>query len=197
MPDNDTARLIYLVILLAAVGGGLFFRRDILAKEHLRNAGIWVLVVLVLAAAYVVRDEIGAELRPAAARSTEAGVVELRRSSNGHFLADADVVSARGEGRVRFLVDTGASAIALSPDDARRIGIDVEGLRFTQQVSTANGTTAVAPIRLNEVRIGDIRARNVRAFVHRDGLDGSLLGLSFLNRLDSYAVEGDRLILRD
>ncbi|MEL6364043.1 MAG: TIGR02281 family clan AA aspartic protease [Pseudomonadota bacterium] len=197
MTGDDTARLIYLVILLGAVAGGVFFRRDILARENLRNAGIWGLVVLVLLTAYVVRDDIAAELRPSAARATESGAYEIRRSANGQFLVDAEVRSARGEARVNFLVDTGASSVALSAADARRMGIEVSRLNYSLQVMTANGTTLVAPVRLEEIRIGDIAARNIAATVHRDGLDQSLLGMSFLNRLERYSVSRDTLILAD
>jgi aspartyl protease family protein len=95
-----------------------------------------------------------------------------------------------------MLVDTGASTIALSVDDATRIGIDVGALEFTTFVSTANGTAVAAKVRLKEVRLGSIVRRDVRATVTRN-LDGSLLGLSFLDQLSSYATQSDQLILKD
>jgi aspartyl protease family protein len=95
-----------------------------------------------------------------------------------------------------MLVDTGATMIALDPADATRAGINVDALSFDSVVSTANGPAAAAGVRLSEVRVGSIVRKDVRASVSR-GLTGSLLGLSFLDRLSKYSSEADQLVLQD
>lgn len=129
----------------------------------------------------------------AASQTGEApGAVELRRRSDGHFAANA-LVNGRP---VRFLVDTGATSVALTLADAKRAGVDVDALRYTVRHSTANGTNWGAPVRLERIAVGDVEVRNVRASVLQEGLDTSLLGMSFLNRLESYEVRGGVMVLR-
>ena len=97
---------------------------------------------------------------------------------------------------VDFVFDTGASAVTLTQDDARAAGIDPSTLSYTVPVSTANGQSTFALTTLDELRIGSLRLDDVRAFVARpDVLETSLLGLSALDRLKGWRVEGDRLIL--
>ena len=98
--------------------------------------------------------------------------------------------------RVTFLFDTGASAVVLTAADARRAGIAASGLDFDVPVTTANGSALAAEVRLDQIAVGPIVMRNVAALVARPGaLDESLLGMSFLERLKSYTVERDRLVM--
>ncbi len=94
-----------------------------------------------------------------------------------------------------FLVDTGATDVVLSVTDARRLGIDPDELSFTRLYDTANGTVSGAPVRLGEVSLGGVRVTAVRATVTDGGLNQSLLGLSFLNRLSGFEVRGGVLTL--
>ncbi|GAB4520862.1 MAG: TIGR02281 family clan AA aspartic protease [Parvularculaceae bacterium] len=197
--EGDRMRFVYLVALLAFVAAGGVGARRIFTGEAARNAAIWLAIGAGLLIAYSFRHEVsviagrvGGELAPASAVSIAPGAVELRRADGGHFIADAEV---NGQ-RVRFLVDTGATGVALAPADARRLGFDLDALRFNQPVSTANGRTFVARTNLGEISIGDITVRDVPATIHRDGLDTSLLGMSFLNRLDGFEVSRDRMVLR-
>jgi aspartyl protease family protein len=120
------------------------------------------------------------------------GELTLKADSRGHYL-----VSARVNGRpVRFLVDTGASHLVLSADDAGRLGFRVGERDFTEIYSTPGGTVRAAPVMLNEVRIGDLVVRDVRASVSRQPMDVSLLGASFLARLRGYEVSRGRMTLR-
>ncbi len=96
-----------------------------------------------------------------------------------------------------LLVDTGASTVVLKPADAERAGIDTAALSFTTPVSTANGTTFAAPVRLKSVSVGPLEVRDVEALVAQPGaLSENLLGMSFLKRLRSYEFSGDFLTLR-
>jgi aspartyl protease family protein len=119
--------------------------------------------------------------------------VMLVADPSGHFLLTSTV---DGVG-VRMVVDTGASIVSLSQEDAHRAGINLEPSKFTAKVLTANGVILAAPVMLKEIAIGDISVRNVAAVVMpKQTLQVSLLGMSFLSRLSSYEVTGSRLILR-
>lgn len=114
-----------------------------------------------------------------AAAATGAGQVTLKADSRGHFIADGSINGSS----VRFLVDTGASKIALSAPEARRLGISyLSAPRGLAQ--TANGSTVAYAVKLDTVRVGDITLSNVDAVViDGAGLNVVLLGMSFLNRM--------------
>lgn len=101
----------------------------------------------------------------------------------GHFLLDGVVNGAP----VRFMVDTGASAVVLTMADAAAAGFSRGNLAFTVGVSTANGHARAAPIKLREVRLGQLAINDVQAMV-AENLEGSLLGMSFLKRLDGFEM---------
>ncbi len=117
--------------------------------------------------------------------------VVLTKGRNGHFEVDARVDGRR----IAFLVDTGASHIALRESEANRLGIYPRPSDFTVRVSTANGMTRAAPVMLRTVEVGDILARDVQAIVHPDkGLGVNLLGMSFLSRV-RWTHEHGKLVL--
>ncbi len=126
-----------------------------------------------------------------AASSPITNQITLRPGRNGHFFVTAEI---RGV-EVEFMVDTGASHIALTSEDAERIGLNPENLAYNAVTQTANGTTPVALITLDDVSIGQIEVRDVPAIVTRAPMGISLLGMSFLGRLDGYQVENGNLIL--
>ncbi|MDH3240202.1 MAG: TIGR02281 family clan AA aspartic protease [Alphaproteobacteria bacterium] len=123
---------------------------------------------------------------------SEASEIEIEMAPDGHFYADVQVNGTA----IRFLIDTGATNVALTPDDARKVGLNVDDLKFTRRVRTANGVTLSAPVVLDEISIGLLTVRKVRGGVNKGKLDTSLLGLAFLRRLRGYEVVGDRLLLR-
>jgi aspartyl protease family protein len=121
------------------------------------------------------------------------GAVALTADGTGHFSATPSVNGTR----VAMLVDTGASVVVLSEEDAGRAGLRPLPADFTARMTTANGTTFGAPVVLREVRLGDIVLRDVKAVVlPRDRLNGSLLGMSFLSRLSGFEIVKDRLLLK-
>ncbi len=197
--ELDQVRLVYLVLLLVLVSSSVLAGRRLRLRGVAKAAGLWALIIAVLALGYAFRGELGAigarvagEFLPH--RGTTLGENEVRfpASADGHFRVEALV---DGE-RVRFLVDTGASGIVLSPADARRIGFDPAGLRFTGFAETANGTVRTAAVRLGSIEIGPIRVDDLPATVNQAEMRGSLLGMSFLERLHSYEVRDGALILR-
>lgn len=122
----------------------------------------------------------------------ERGPVVLEADASGHYLVDGSV-----DGRpVRFVVDTGATRVALSAETARRIGLSVDRSAFTALTRTANGTVSAAPVRLGEVRVGGVRIADVDALVMPEGALGvDLLGMSFLSRLGGIRVSGRQMVL--
>lgn len=195
----DWAQLVKLSAILLVVSSGFLFLRRVPLRETLRNAAIWAAIALVLLIGYSYREDfaqVGArltgELLPSQARQVGEGAVEVRAGRDGHFTVTAEV---NGQ-PVDFLVDTGASDIVLSPQDARRLGYDPARLSFTRQYQTANGVGRGAPVRLEYVAVGPLVFNDLPASVNEAPMGQSLLGMTFLRRLDSYEVQRDRLILR-
>jgi aspartyl protease family protein len=113
------------------------------------------------------------------------------KAPDGHYWAFADVDGAR----IRFLVDTGSSAVALTEKDAARIGLDVRKLTYDHPVATAGGGQEAASVVLDHVAIDGARVERVKALVMRRGLPASLLGMSFLGRLSGFSAGPTDLIL--
>ena len=132
--------------------------------------------------------------QPAVAESAPASgkVAQITKAADGHYWAQADV-----DGHwVKFLVDTGASAVALTGDDARRLGIDMTTLEYDRPVVTANGSTKAASVTLDYIVVAGARVEDVKAMVVPEGLQTSLLGMSFLGRLSRFEASKTALILR-
>jgi aspartyl protease family protein len=159
----------------------------------------WALLLIALTGVYAYRFEaseifgrITGELFPSEPQVGRGGEVIINRRFSGEFAIGGRVNNAR----VTFLFDTGASAVVLTADDARRAGVEASRLVFDVPVATANGAAMAAETRLDQIAVGPIVMRNVPALVARRGaLDESLLGMSFLERLKSYTVERDRLVM--
>lgn len=119
---------------------------------------------------------------------------ELKSGQNGHF-----VVTAQINGRsVKVLVDTGASAVALSYENAQDLGLHPSSLTFDVPVSTANGVTQAARVLLSKIEIDGVRVSDVEGMVLPEGaMNGALLGMSFLGKLSSFKVEDGVLYLKN
>ena len=126
---------------------------------------------------------------PVASRPTPA---QVTKAADGHYWATADVNGSA----VRFLVDTGATAVALTANDARRLGLDLSKLEYGVPVTTADGKTMAAQVKLRSVTIAGARVENVDALVLQTGLETSLLGMSYLGRLSSFEATRTALILK-
>jgi aspartyl protease family protein len=137
------------------------------------------------------RSNRDAQLMPTVARGR---TVEIRAGAYGHHYASVEI-----NGRsVHAMVDTGASIVALTWDDAERAGLFIRDSDYTQRVNTANGLARIAPVMLDRVSIGDITVRNVPAAVSEPGkLSTSLLGMSFLSRLQRVDMRSGVLVLQE
>lgn len=124
--------------------------------------------------------------------STTGRNVRIKSGRGGHFY-----VQVRMNNRpVKVLVDTGATMVAINETTARKIGIRLKASDFKHNVRTANGITKMAAATIREIRIGNIRVKNVRAGVSRDkSLSTTLLGMSFLNQLRRFEISGNTLLL--
>ena len=111
-------------------------------------------------------------------------------NEQGHVILEAAVNGAP----MRLLVDTGASLVTLTPEDAHSAGIAPGELVFNHRVSTANGSARMAPVTLREIRIGQLSIYDVPAAV-LENLNISLLGMSFLSRLQSYEMRDGKLTI--
>jgi aspartyl protease family protein len=128
------------------------------------------------------------------AATEKPGAITLPASRNGHFVTDVEINGSN----INVMVDTGASLVALSYNDASRAGIFVGPSDFTYTAQTANGITRVAPVTISQIRIGDIILRNVKGVVSQRGdSDLTLLGMSFLGRLSRVEMRGDSLVLEE
>ena len=118
----------------------------------------------------------------------------LKAGQNGHFIVKAEI-----NGRdVRVMVDTGASAVALSYEDAKDVGLRPGSLDYNVPVSTANGVVKAAGVNLDKIEIDGVRVTDVQGLVMPEGvMRGSLLGMSFLGKLKSFKVEDGVLYLKN
>ncbi|MEQ8228627.1 MAG: TIGR02281 family clan AA aspartic protease [Rhodospirillales bacterium] len=195
---GDQIQLTHALLVVAVIGGAAIAHGRFKVGQALRHAAIWVAVGALLLLGYSFRGEFMAlgdrmvgELLPHRAAQGPGGSVTIRAGDHGHFVAEARVNGVA----IRFLVDTGASEVVLSPRDAERLGFDLDKLAFNRTYQTANGTVTGAPVRLEEIRIGSITVKDVRASVNGAEMKRSLLGMSYLGRLGGYRVEDDRLTL--
>ena len=191
MDEFDTAHLIYLIMLgCAVVFWFVASNRDKLGTV-VQQALIWGLIFIGVIAAIGLWDDIRSTVLPSQSVSG-AGRIELPRHPDGHYYLTATV---NGEA-VEFVVDTGATDIVLTREDARNAGLNPDDLAYSGTALTANGVVATAPVRLETVEIGPIRDTDIRAVVNGGELDQSLLGMSYLQRYSSVEITNGTLVLR-
>lgn len=190
MNDDGYARLIYLGILLAAiVGWGLAEYRGRLGQA-LRVWLAWGMIFIGLMAGYGLWNDVK---NSSSVRQTigDTGELIVPRSRDGHYYLTLTINGAD----VRFVVDTGATNMVLSPHDAETVGLLRENLNFMHQAETANGTVDIARTRLDSVVLGPFADRDVTAWVNGAAMEGSLLGMDYLGMFE-IQIAGDRMVLR-
>lgn len=191
MTGTDYGHLTYLVLLGAAVVFWFFTNHRQSFGKTLQQAMAWVLIFLGMIAAVAMWDDIRSVARPVEAVMSDADRIEIPRSVDGHYRL---VLGVNGT-PVEFVVDTGATDMVLSLEDAKRVGFDIDALPFVGRALTANGEVKTAPVILSEVTIGDHTDRRVPARVNGGDLFQSLLGMTYLQRFDQITITGGRLIL--
>jgi len=195
---DDFGSLAYKLAILVFLGAAVLTMFRERFTQTITAALLWVVVGLVLVIGYSYRFELGnvadrvmAELIPGHVIS-HGRTVEVARTNSGDF-----DISARVNGvHVPMVLDTGASSVVLTQQDAKAIGLPLEVLNYTVSIDTANGRTRAAQVTLDRLAVGGLEERSVEALIVQPGqLRTSLLGMSFLNRLQSWQVSGDRLIM--
>jgi aspartyl protease family protein len=189
-----------LKLMAVIFAGGLVLTlfRERLSKA-LEAMLFWAVVGLLLVVGYSYRfelhdvgDRVVAELMPGHV-SGHGRRVEVVRGHGGDFAVGVHINGAK----VPMVLDTGASSVVLTHEAAKAAGLPLEVLDYTVNVDTANGRTRAAPVTLDRLAVGGLIERSVPALVVQPGqLKNNLLGMTFLNRLESWEVRGDRLSMR-
>lgn len=196
---HDVGSLALKLALLIFVGGLVL----VLFRERLSAALeailFWAVIGLLLVVGYSYRlelrdvvDRVMAELVPGHVAGHGRNV-EVVRGHSGEFALAAHINGAR----IAMVLDTGASSVVLTQEAAKAAGLPLEVLNYTVNVDTANGRTRAAAVTLDRLAVGGLTERAVPALVAQPGqLKNNLLGMSFLNRLQSWEVRGDKLRMR-
>jgi aspartyl protease family protein len=196
---DELVSLVYKGAVLVLIGGAVLavFRQSF--TQAFTSALLWVVFALVLVLAYTYRyelrdvaDRVMVELVPGHT-STHGRTVELARANNGDF----QIITHVNGVRVPMVLDTGASSVVLTHEAAKAAGLPLELVKYTVNVDTANGRTLAASVTLDRIAIGGIVERSIPALIAQPGqLKMSLLGMSFLNRLQSWEVRGNKVLMR-
>lgn len=188
LSGDDTARLIYLGLLLAALAGWVLVEYRKRMGQALRTALAWGMIFVGLMAGYGLWSDIRRDILPQ--QSESGGQIVLPQAQDGHYYPRLTI---QGQ-TVTFMADTGASSVVLSPADARALGIDVAGLVFLGQATTANGVVRTATVTLHDVSLGPFHDDSVTAQVNEAEMDVSLLGMDYLRRF-SVTMAGEEMML--
>lgn len=196
---DDRADLFYQLGVVVLVSTALLRGLRGSIGQHLKYVAIWAGIIAVLALGYAYRAELAEvpqRLKLAFNVGTPVAVGErtlvVPQGDDGAYVVDGLV---NGQ-RVRFMVDTGASETVLSPDDARRVGIPVDALTYGYEAETANGKGYSAAYDATSLAVGPIKLEGFRVMVNKAPMSGSLLGMSFLKRLDAFEFRDRRMILK-
>lgn len=189
MTEDMMARLTYLGLLLLALGAWVMVEYRGRLGAALRAGMAWALIFVAMLAGHGLWRDIREELAPAQA-VVQDGRIEVPRARDGHFYLTLDIDGTS----VRFLADTGATSVVLSQVDARRLGIDPEGLAYLGEAVTANGPVRTARVRLGQVTLGPFAEAGLGAWVNDGPMEMSLLGMDFLRRF-RIEIAGDRMLL--
>lgn len=196
---HDVGSLMLKLALVAFAGGLVFAMLSERLSKALEAMLFWAVIGLLLVVGYSYRfelrdvaDRVIAELMPGHVAGHGRNV-EVVRGRSGDFAVSAHINGAR----VAMVLDTGASSVVLTQEAAKAAGLPIEVLNYTVNVDTANGRTRAAPVTLDRLAVGGLIERAVPALVVQQGqLKNNLLGMTFLNRLDSWEVRGDKLRMR-
>ncbi|UWQ02794.1 TIGR02281 family clan AA aspartic protease [Aliiroseovarius crassostreae] len=191
MTADDIGRLAYLALLLSAVAGYFISENRFNLGQTLRHALIWVFIFIGAMAGVGLWNDIRNDISPKQSFIETSGQVVLPRAFDGHFY-----IQLKMNGQpIDFIVDTGASNVVLTKEDAERAGVDPSSLRYFGRALTANGTTRTAPANIARVELEGITDYGVEVWVNEGEMPQSLLGNSYLQRFDKIEIRRDQLVL--
>lgn len=191
MTADQTASFIYLVLLGTMIASYFFVSRRQSLGRSVRHAALWGLIFIGVIVGYGLWGDLRSTVIPRQTVFEEQGRIEVPLGNDGHYHM---VLELNGT-PVRFVVDTGASDIVLTREDAQRVGLPVDELAFVGVANTANGQVNTARVRLDEVALGGFVDTRVPALVNSGEMEGSLLGMSYLNRFAQVSLGGGKLVL--
>ena len=191
MTGEQIGTLTYLLLLGAVIAGWHFVAHRRAMGKLAQQAAIWIFIFLGAIVAAGLWSDIRDTVAPRQAVMQDGKQIVVPMQHDGHFYLTLEVNGTP----VRFVVDTGASEIVLSAEDAARIGLASEALVFSGRAMTANGTVDTAPVSLDTVALGGVVDQRVRAVVNSGELPESLLGMSYLRRFSRIEIAGGQLVL--
>ena len=190
MSSMDFGNLAYLVLLGAVLVFWFFVQNRQSLNKTLQQGALWGLIFLGTIAAVGLWGDIRQTVTPQQ-MVVDATHVEVPRGPDGHYYLTLEINSEP----VRFVVDTGATGMVLTLNDAERVGLTEDDMIFYSEAMTANGPVRTAPVRLDSVALGPFQDQNVRAFVNEGEMSSSLLGMEYLSRFARLEITNGTLIL--
>lgn len=190
MDAFELGRLGYLLLLLVAVGAWFFAQKRGSLSKLLQQALIWAFLFLGVIAAFGLWGDIRRTVAPQQSVMS-TGQLQVPRAPDGHFYLVAQVNQAP----IRFVVDTGASGVVITKEDAQRAGLELDKLAFADQAMTANGPVRTARVLLKEFSVSHYNDENIRAWVNEGEMETSLLGMSYLQRFSKIEITPRALVL--
>lgn len=191
MDSFDTGRLVYLVLLGLMVIGWFITQGKTNWNKTLQQAAAWALIFGGAIAAYGLWGDIAQTVRPQQVVFAEANRIVVPRNPNGHYYINAEVNGTM----VSFVLDTGATSLVLTKEDAAQAGLDVDDLSYYSRAMTANGEVRTAPVRLDRITLGGVTDNNVPAVVNEGEMSNSLMGMTYLQRWGKIQIAGNELTL--
>lgn len=188
MDGDRTAQLIYLLLLLASLGGWIMIEYRGRMGQALRTGLAWGMIFVGLMAGYGLWGDLRRDIMPV--QSVAGQMVTIPRAADGHYYPRLTINGAD----ITFMADTGATSVVLSQADARSLGIDPAALTYLGQAYTANGIVRTATVTLRNVTFGPFTDATVTAQVNEGDMAGSLLGMDYLGRF-SVTMAEDQMIL--
>lgn len=190
MNSFEFGQMAYLVLLGIAVGGWFISQNRNSLGKIAQQMLVWGLIFVGVVAAAGLWSDIRDDVAPRQS-IVGSGVVEVPRDASGHY----NLVLQLDGKPVNFLIDTGATDVVLTQSDAARVGINLNDLVYSGTANTANGVVRTAQARVNNVQLGDLVDRDLRVSVTQGDMDGSLLGMSYLQRFRKIEITGNTMTL--
>lgn len=191
MEKTEIASLIYLGLLGIALAGSMLSANRHQIGKIAQYALVWGFIFIGAVAAIGLWPQVRNSVLPQQSVVTGTGEIVVPRNYDGHYYLTLELNGVP----TRFVVDTGATDIVLTPQDAARAGVNLSGLRYTNRAMTANGLVETASIRLDRVSLGNITDRAVPAVVNGSPMQESLLGMAYLNRFDRIEIQDGQMVL--
>ncbi|MEM8732488.1 MAG: TIGR02281 family clan AA aspartic protease [Pseudomonadota bacterium] len=191
MSEFQTGNLIYLIVLGSALVAMFLLNNRQGIGATLRQLLTWALLFLAVLAGYGLWEDVQRTVVPSQTVVASDNRVVIPRSRDGHFYLVLDV----NDRPIRFMVDTGATDLVLSRSDAQQAGLDPASLAFYGRARTANGEVRTAPVTLRSVALGPYTDQNVPASVNDGTMDGSLLGMRYLDLWSRIELNGSEMVL--